>query len=391
MPHFPKPFFKKGRRLWYVQIDGRQINLGPERDEAFRQYHHLMAVPKRSVEHTGDSHSLAAIRDHFLEWVQQNRAPDTYEWYRYRLQRFVESYPDLSTAALRPYHVEEWVDRYELSITARRNYLRSVKRCMKWASRMAYIASNPIADLEIPSAERKECCVSPQEFQALLAYVRDEKFKDLLTITYETGCRPQESLRVEARHVDLAHHRWVFPQSQSKMKQLSRIVYLTDSAIAITKRWMAAYPDGALFRNTRGCAWSTEAVNCVFDRLRIRMGKEVMHNCGETIAEQAIRQLMPSLKTTTKRRGIVRNKTQAELREEAKRKLTNRRAAQLAPRYSLYALRHSWATNALQRGVDALTVAILMGHKDPSTLARVYQHLSHNPEHLLAQAIRAAG
>ena len=65
-------------------------------------------------------------------------------------------------------------------------------------------------------------------------------------------------------------------------------------------------------------------------------------------------------------------------------------AAQFAPRYSLYALRHVWAMRALESGLDVLTVAILMGHSDPSTLARVYQHLSHSPEHLLAQEIGRA-
>ena len=43
MPHYPKPFFRAPRGLWYVQIDGRQVNLGPDRDEAFRRYHDLMA------------------------------------------------------------------------------------------------------------------------------------------------------------------------------------------------------------------------------------------------------------------------------------------------------------------------------------------------------------
>jgi hypothetical protein len=38
---------------------------------------------------------MAAIIDAFLEWVVHNRAPDTYEWYRYRLQRFIERYPNL--------------------------------------------------------------------------------------------------------------------------------------------------------------------------------------------------------------------------------------------------------------------------------------------------------
>ena len=33
MPHFPKPFYRKPRRRWYIEINGKQINLGPDRDE----------------------------------------------------------------------------------------------------------------------------------------------------------------------------------------------------------------------------------------------------------------------------------------------------------------------------------------------------------------------
>ncbi|MFN8707329.1 MAG: tyrosine-type recombinase/integrase, partial [Planctomyces sp.] len=58
--------------------------------------------------------------------------------------------------------------------------------------------------------------------------------------------------------------------------------------------------------------------------------------------------------------------------------------------YCLYSLRHSFATIALQSGLDGLTVAILLGHRDPSMLAKVYQHLSHNPDHLLRQVRKAA-
>ena len=42
MPHFPKPFLKKGRGVWYAEINRRQISLGSDKDEAFRQYHRLM-------------------------------------------------------------------------------------------------------------------------------------------------------------------------------------------------------------------------------------------------------------------------------------------------------------------------------------------------------------
>ena len=154
---------------------------------------------------------------------------------------------------------------------------------------------------------------------------------------------------------------------------------------------MLAHPEGQIFRNCNGKPWTTDAVNCGFLALQMRMGKEEMIRRGVAVSTDDINAFIPTLSPTKQRRGVTVKKTKAELRAEAKRKLRHKKAAELTPRYSLYAIRHSWATNALQKGVDALTVAILMGHQDPSTLAKVYQHLSLNPKHLLEQAKRAAG
>ena len=119
------------------------------------------------------------------------------------------------------------------------------------------------------------------------------------------------------------------------------------------------------------------------------MGKDVMNRDGRSVTLNEIEQFVPSLKPTRKANEIDLRKTSAELRREAKVKLTNRLAASLVPRYSLYAFRHSFATHALERGVDSVTVAVLMGHSDPSMLAKVYQHLTQNPKFLLEQAKRA--
>jgi integrase len=388
MPRFPKPFFKKARGVWYVEINRRQISLGPNREQAFQRYHELMAQPN---ERKVSADLLAVVVDAFLEWVQRNRSDETYEWYRYRLERFVQKYPDLKTTEIRPYHVETWADGYDIAVTTRRNYLRSVKRCLIWARKQGYIDQNPIADLEIPSAQHREIAIEQAEFDRMLGFVRNDAFRDLVVTTWEIGCRPQELLRVEARHVDLAHQRWVFPKSEEKMKRFVRVIYLTDEALAITQRLMETHADGPLFRNNNGTSWSTEAVNCGFTALQIRMGQEAMRSAGESIPEERILAMVSRLEPTKTVKGRVVEKRPAELRGEAKRKLTYKRARELAPRYSLYALRHSWATNALKRGVDPLTVAILMGHQDPSMLARVYQHLSLSPNHLLEQARKAAG
>ena len=387
MAHFPKPFFKKSRQLWYVQIDGKQTNLGADRDEAFRQYHQLMSRPQLS--HVSPE-SLVAIIDSFLDWVKRNRAPDTFEWYRHRLQRFAVTYPDMKVSQLRPFHVEQWVDQYELAVTTRHNYFRTIKTCLRWAARQGYIDASPIDSMSVPSPERREVYIPPDEFKTMLSHVLDDSLRDLIVTTYRTGCRPQESLRVMGPFVDLNSARWIFPSSKSKGKKRPRIVYLDDEAYEITERRFQQFERDELFRNSRLVPWTKDAVNCAFDRIRVRMGKATLQAADKEPSLGDIQKRMESLTLTKWVKGVVRPKTEAELRCEAKRKLIKRMAFDAAPRYSLYALRHSWATNALKRGVDALTVALLMGHKDPSMLARVYQHLSHSPDHMLEQAKRAS-
>jgi hypothetical protein len=86
MPRFPKPFFRQSRKLWYVQVGGKQINLGSNRDQAFEQYHALMG-DKRAA--SSCSIRVAAvlvveILDAFLEHCQIHNSPATYQWYRDR-------------------------------------------------------------------------------------------------------------------------------------------------------------------------------------------------------------------------------------------------------------------------------------------------------------------
>jgi len=376
MKKFPKPWFRPSRNTWYVTLDGTQVNLGQDKQSAFEQYKALLAKP-RQVRTTADS--LAVVIDAFLEWTERHRAPDTYEWYRYRLQRFIERYPDLRADQLQPLHVQQWVDSYEIAQTSRRNYIRAVKRCMKWAVVQGYVSNNPIQHLEMPANEARDVLVTVEEYERLISFIPEGPFRDLVAVTWETGCRPQESLRVEARHVDERHQRWVFPRSESKGKRTPRVVYLTDAAMEVTRQLKREHSTGRLFRNTTGQPWTTDAVNCSFDRLRVRMGKAEIRRRGETISEEAIAEIVPMLKKERRVKGRLVRKTDADLRCEGKQKLLAAKSVELVPRYSLHALRHSWATRALQRGTD------------PSTLAKVYQHLAHNPGHLLEQAKKAAG
>jgi integrase len=389
MARRPKPWYWKSRKAWYVTIDGTRHRIGSNKTEADKRFKELMRQPKER--RIANPQSLTAIIDSFLEWNHRHRSPDTYEWYRYRLQRFVDRYPDLTVSELRPFHVQEWVDSYpNFKSTTQRNYFRSIKRCTKWALKQGYIDSDPLVHLDVPGSDRKEQIVTDEQYQMLLKHCVSDSLRDLIVVTRETGCRPQESLRLEARHVDLKNSRWVFPKNESKGKKVARVVYLTDAALETTKRLMKAYPDGTLFRNAREKEWTTEAVNCAIDRIRVRYGKAEMKRAGISIPEKEIAKFIPTLCPTKRSKGIARDKTRSELREEAKRKLYWRFISKNYPRFSLYCLRHTFATGALER-IDSMTVSILLGHQDPSMLGRVYQHLSQNPAHLLEQVKKATG
>ena len=391
MAHFPKPFFKQARQLWYVEIDRKQVCLGPDRDEAFQKYHALMQARRKgelSQAVAGSNPLVAVLADAFLDWVKKERAPDTFEWYRYRLQRFCEKHPKLTANELRPFHVQQWVDTFpHLSRSSRRNYFRVVKACIRWSLAQGYIEKNPLLGLKIPAGDSREVTIPQADYLRLLEAITDPAFKDLVMFTWETGCRPQESLRIEVRHLDLARQRIVFPRAEAKGKRQPRIIYLTAMALEIVERSLAVHPEGILFRQTNGKTWVPADAIRQFDVTQVRMGRQQYEQLGIPVPPELIDTLAARKRPQRQSGAAISPKA---FRAEVRKMAVKQHAKKFAPHYSLYALRHAWATRALESGVDALTVAILMGHSDPSTLAKVYQHLSHNPEHMLAQLKRTA-
>jgi integrase len=336
MPHFPKPFFREQRGLWYVQIHGKQVNLGGDRNTAVAHYHKLMAEAGRVETPTGKAASqpVIIIIDEFLDWCQKHRSRDTFRWYKDRLNWFCQSIsPELTVDQLKPFHVQQWVDnRGAMASGTQRNLIASVKRAMRWGEEMGHIDRSPLAHMRKPACGRKEQIVTPEEFQKILSVVKDQEFRNLLMVSFECGARPQETLRLEARHVDLANGRWVFPASEAKGGRLPRVVYVPPASMQITERLMEAHPVGVLFRNSKGKPWTADAVNCRFGRIQRKLNV----------------------------------------------------------RYSLYSLRHSWVNRMLTNGVDGLTVAALAGHADASMLVKHYAHLSQAPTFLREQAKRAS-
>jgi hypothetical protein len=223
----------EGARAWFVTIDGSRICLGVSGPKAG-------SSSSVFTEADGPASAAAGLLsnpsprspDAFLEWVQRHRSAETYEWYRYRLERFVRCYPDLRGrrspalsrrdlgGRLRP------LEDVPAELSPQRQAVPEVGQPSR-----GYIDANPIADLEVPSRRSERTSSSRRKsFEHDAGLVRSpNSHHDLMIVTWETGCRPQESLRVEARHVDVANSAvGVSEVGIEDEATLTRVVYLTE-------------------------------------------------------------------------------------------------------------------------------------------------------------------
>ena len=334
MPKFPVPFYRSARKCWFVQLGKEQIRLHPDENEARRLYHEVMAArsqpkPTADFHSPADAITLAEVFDKFLAWNTKHRAARTYEWYRGHIQSFLDHARDAArrpAVAIKPFVVVDWVDAHpDWGSSYRRGAIVAIQRPFNWALQLGYIDINPIRKIEKPSPTRRENPVTPGDWEKIRThYPAGDPFLELLRFSWETGCRPQESKRIEARHLQSARERIVFPPDEAKGKKRARVIHLTPAALQIVACLASKYLEGPLFRNEDGRAWTAQAMSCRFGRLKKRLGIK----------------------------------------------------------FAAYDFRHGYAERLLESGADHLTVAELLGHSDGKMLSTVYSHLNRADTHL---------
>lgn len=320
----PKPFFRKFNATWYVQIGKKQINLGKNKEAAFQKYLEVMANRGRAKICFG---SVPRLLDAYLEWLDKNRAKGTYDKACHYLNLFARHIgPGFAIARLEGIIVTQWLEANpDWAPTTAHDAASTVQRAFTWAVKRGHLPKSPVAIIEDkPRPTRRETVFSTAEWNELRHLVKDQAFGDLLDLMWSTGCRPIEARTIEAKHIDLGNAMAIFPPSEAKGEKHERVIFLPDEAISICKRLIALHPQGPICRNTEGRPWTKGAVNCRFTRLRKKLNRPA---CA-------------------------------------------------------YAVRHSFATEGLKQGIDALTLAQIMGHRDTTMLAKHYAHLSRNPDYL---------
>jgi site-specific recombinase XerD len=334
MPRPSKPWFREASNTWVATVRKKQYTLSRGRKNLAAANKKLRELIDRleQEDSTGEDKSIREVCDRFLDRVQKKHTQDTYQWYLRHLQDFLGFVDaEMPSQELTPAKVESWVNSKQWSKTTERGALTAVSAAFNWARKQKVIADNPVRYMEKPEAEPRETVLSEEQINRLLNATTGG-FKDLVTFLVQTGARPSEGMRLEAKFVDLATRTIVMPGKTTRKTRKKRLIYLNDAALAVVTRCMEQWPVGPIFRNEKGTGWNRQTTARKLQRLRTKL--------------------------------------------------------KFGPEVILEALRHTYVTNAVARGESGEKIAHLVGHKSTQMIARHYLHLDQRRPEMHAAVAR---
>lgn len=314
----PKPWKRKATGNWMLEVNGKQINLGKDKDEAFKEYKRLIhergLAPNDSA-----AYSLHDVVDAYWLYVKRTKKPSTIDQRRGLLQSIRDYFPPtLQAMDVRAFHVDTWLDqRGKLKPSTQAGYITFWVGLLEWAVDSGYITRNPIRNMRKPVPSRRENFLPKSRWRELVNACEGEDLKDLVTFLFDTGCRPQEVMRLTFD--DWHGDRFILTLSNSKGSKRQRVIFLPKTAQKIVKRRAKKHGSfGYVFRTPTGKQWTRATVHAQFQKL-----KEAMK--------------LPWLCATT--------------------------------------LRHSFAHYRLQCGQSVEMTAKLLGHTSPVQVLQRYGHM----------------
>jgi integrase len=327
-----KPWFRKGRNAWYIELGGRQIKLadGPKNAVtealAWEEFRRLMVEIADNPPVDGGNPTVASICDEYLERNQSVLASSTLYENRLYLQKFCDRHGPRLVRDCIPYHLVTWVQEHPSweSKWTQSYAIRVVKRAFNWAAEMGLISENPFASVKPPRGQSKRRPIKPEEYKQLLdAAGEDSRLGEILRFLRLTGCRPGElrQLRWQDVHMESEFPAIVIEKHKTSSTQsvpMPRIIpILPELGLLLTTIAERQEHEKYVFVTSRRLPWARSSIQQSIRRIRRRIG--------------------------------------------------------LSDDVVLYAIRHGVATSLVRNGNDLRTIADLLGHTNVRT-TELYIH-----------------
>lgn len=297
----------------------------------------------------------ATVGDILSEYLRHGRArwsPNTYATYRGICERdLLPAIGALPIEQATPRNIQLFMDRFARAYSPSRvGVIRAfLTGAFKEASLLGIVHANPFAGIRTPTVRRRDTVTwQPSHIAAVLAAAKETDdgrgvmWHAFYTVSLLTGMRPGEVRALMWRDVDLnlgviTCRRTITRDESNRVvigsttkTHASRVIPLPPSAVST----LDAYQHEQERRRLSTPGWHFTGL--VFDR-----------GNGDTLPQATVQ------------------RAHARICQSAD-----------VPRIRLHDMRHTAATLMLESGVDLKTVSAILGHRDISTTANIYAHVS---------------
>jgi integrase len=314
-----------------VTVQGRQIPLGVsdpgDEAAAFAAFRELMGRLGKGGE-PAVWPTVAEAAGAFLESAAGRLSSATVRGYRAYLGRFAARFGTQRVGELKKDRIEaDARSRPSWSDDTRRNYLQAAEALLKFCGR-------PMAFEKPPRGSAGAAAVIPEETYHMALGAARGDLRALLACLWNTGCRPSELRTLTVELVDWASGTATLTRHKTRRAgKAHRLIVFPGPALKVLEGQRAKHKSGLLFRNNRGRAYTCAGLTQQVWRIAGRIGRPL----------------------------------------------------------TAYGMRHTFATDALAKGVPDTHVAALLGHGSTRMIHQHYSHLGENARLLKDAAARVRG
>lgn len=321
----PKPWFREQTQMWYVTLGGEQIPLAKDEGAAYDEFYRVMAARGEGPAADGRITVRRLVELWLAACEHEQHSPRTLENYRLYSGSFVAMVGSLRARDLQKFHVRNWIAAQEekhgkpWSQSTRSLATSIIKAITSWGDDEGHLEVDPLRKVKVSAIERR-APITLEEATGIVEAVRPE-IQDALRILLTTGIRPGELCSMTAEKTHLERKRLVVTG-----KTGWRTVYLGAPAVEVLRSVIERHPKGVLLVNARGEPLTVGALEQCVRRAR-RVLSEKWFGEGRRMELEHVKP---------------------------------------------HCFRGRFATEALRAGVPMFQVSKLLGHKDPTILAKHY-------------------
>lgn len=318
-----KPWFRTERDTWYATINGEKVALARGKGnqaEAERRFHALLAQQEQTAPDA--ELTVQGLIDAFSLRCERELKASTVKRYGFFLRSFCDLFGSVVATAVKRHQVDAWIKAGGWNGSTEATAKATLVSVYQWGIRQELVSSNPLKGIRKPPLRSRgaDCLISDAD-HARLSDAASPALRRVLFALRETGARPGEVLSVTASDFDAEAGVWILhAHKTARTTGKPRIIVLTPALVSLCRELAQQYPEGPLFRSSRGEPWKAISVSNRVLELRKRLGIK----------------------------------------------------GQVCP----YSYRHTLATDALASGVPDAHVAALLGHSSTAMVSRHYGHLT---------------